>query len=286
MKSKRVEYILLFITSISLLLLTSPVYETHNNYVQETINPLGQLPRQVALMLPLEFDGITADILFLQTITFMGSKIGAHKSPTPAQWQLMDSMLHLITDFDGKFLDPYIFAEMMFPWQAGMVDEANILLLKAIKSLPNDYRPYYFLGFNYFYFQKDFNNAAKYLRKSAQLPDSPDYIKGLAARFSLYGNQTGLGIIFLDHLIKETSNETTRKYLKKRLTTLKIIYYLEMKVKAYKKKTKKLPKTLDELIKEKIITQIPEDPYGGSFYIMNNGRIFTTSNLLSQRKTK
>ena len=92
--------------------------------------------------------------------------------------------------------------------------------------------------------------------------------------------------MFLDHLIKETSNETTRKYLKKRLTTLKIIYYLEMKVQAYKKKTKKLPKTLDELIKEKIITQIPEDPYGGSFYIMNNGRIFTTSNLLSQRKTK
>ena len=85
----------------------------------------------------------------------MGSKIGVHKNPTKEQWQLMDRMLHLITDLDGRFLDPYIFAEMMFPWQAGMVNEANTLLLKAAQNLPDNYRPYYFLGFNAFYFQKD-----------------------------------------------------------------------------------------------------------------------------------
>ncbi|WP_456473542.1 hypothetical protein [Desulfolithobacter sp.] len=286
MKTVCQPLVILFCAVIGFALLTPSVYRIRSAYFHETISRIGELPPPVARLLTMEYRGVMADLLFLKTISFMGLKIGEHGQPTREEWQRIYEMLQLITELDPRFWDPYLFAEMMFPWQAGMFDETTILLEKAIRHRPDDYRPYYFLGFNAFYFQKEPAVAARYLRKAAQYPDAPAYIKGLAGRFSLYGEQTALGIAFLSDLLQNTSDPRIKSYLGKRLEALKRIFFLEQKVRAYREKYGTMPASLKELVDTGLVTEIPADPYGGQFVLLKNGRIYTTSNLVDKQKKK
>ena len=141
-------------------------------------------------------------------------------------------------------------------------------------------------GFNQFYFRKDAAKAAPYLRQAALKPGAPTFLKGLAARFSLYGRQTLAGIIFLRGLIRQTNDEKTRLYLEKRLKALEIINSLENAVIEYRKLYGRVPKDLSELISKGLIEKIPRDPYGGQFVILENGRVYATSELIDRNERK
>jgi len=277
-------WIVLLFGVVCFTLLTPSVYRVREAYHHETISRIGALPPQVARLLTMEYQGIVADLLFLKTISFMGLKIGERGQPTREEWLRIYEMLQLITELDPRFWDPYLFAEMMFPWQAGMIDETTALLEKAARHRPEDYRPYYFLGFNAYFFQGRLDVAAAYLRKAAAYPDAPAYIKGLASRFSLYGNETALGISFLSDLLRTTADSRLRAFLAKRLEALKRIFFLEQKVAAFKKKYGSMPSSLQDLIAAGLLTDIPDDPYGGRFVLLKNGRVYTTSKLLEKKK--
>ena len=109
-------------------------------------------------------------------------------------------------------------------------------------------------------------------------------MKGLAARFSLYGNQTALGILFLENLLQDTQDKNIRTYLEKRLAALKIIHSLEKKVVAFRDTYQKVPTSLDDLLRSSLLESIPADPYGGTFFLMENGRVYTTSKLVAPPK--
>ena len=252
----------------------------HNN---ESMSTIGRLPAAVLRAAALEFQGVASDFMFLKTITYVGLRLQEHSSPTEKEWHRAATMLRGVTDLDPRFWDPYLFAEVIFPWQAHMRPEADKLLLKAAKYRPEDYQPFYFLGFNAFYFEHNAVKAAPYLRRAAALPGAPGFLKGLAARFSLYGNQTKLGIVFLANLLRSTHNPRTYAYLKKRLLTLQEINRLESKVKEFKKLTGRLPQSFNELLKKGLLDNIPKDPYGGKFTILTNGRVYTTSNMIEQK---
>ncbi len=253
----------------------------HNN---ESMGTIGHLPAAALRAAALEFQGVASDFMFLKTITYVGLRLQEHSSPTEKEWHRAATMLRGVTDLDPRFWDPYLFAEVIFPWQANMKPEADKLLLKAVKYRPDDYQPFYFLGFNAFYFEHNAVKAAPYLRRAAALPGAPGFLKGLAARFSLYGNQTKLGIVFLANLLRSTHNPKTYAYLKKRLLTLQKINLLENKVKEFRKITGRLPRSFNELLKKGLLNTIPEDPYGGKFTILTNGRVYTTSNMIEQKK--
>jgi hypothetical protein len=278
-------FVLLSAIAVSIVM-TATVYDLHGKYVKESISEFGRLPTRSVQALSFEFKGVVADYLFFKTLTFLGLKIGERSNPTPEEWGLIHQMLQRVTDLDGRFWDPYVFAEMTLAWQAGMLEEANQLLHKATVNRPEDYRPPYFIGFNHFYFKKDAVKAAPHFRAAAMAPGAPDYIKGLAARVSLYGRQTALGISFLEDLMKETQDPKLVAYLQKRLTALQMLGYLEQKVLEFKKRNGELPKSLADLVAAGLIPSIPEDPYGGTFTLLENGRVYTTSELIGPEKHK
>jgi len=240
-----------------------------------------EIPSDLARACSFEFKGITADFLMLQAMTFVGVKIFKHEDLSPEEWQNLNRRLEEVTTIDPRFWDPYLLAETMMAWQGGMIEETNQLLLKAAEHRPWDYQPYYFIGFNNFYFLKDSHKAAPYLRKAAQIPSAPFYLQGLAARLSLYGNETRIAILFLQDRLRETNDPRIRQYLEKRFQALKKIYELEKIVVEYKRVHGALPSSLEELVKQGLLQEIPRDPYGGNFFLMPNGRIYSTSKLVA-----
>jgi tetratricopeptide (TPR) repeat protein len=286
MISRFVPYLILLVSVLGSITLTEPLHHIRVEHNRESLSGLGRMPPRLLQAMALNYEGVAADFLFLKTVTYVGMKLIERTDLTAEEWRKVGTMLQGVTDLDERFLDPYLFAEAMFPWQPGMLPEADALLEKAAQARPNDYLPLYYLGFNAFYFEKDAAKAAPYLRKAAALPGAPEFLLGLAARFSLYGHETEAGIAFLQNMLATTNDAAIRSYLGKRLKALQIIDGLEHAVMRYKQRYGTLPSSVDELVQKRVIDSLPMDPYGGKFVILPNGRVYTSSNLVASQKEK
>ena len=241
------------------------------------------LPSRFTGPMSLEFKGFASDFLLFKFMTFIGGRVSALDKFDDQYWNYIIEILDTITDLDPYYWDAYLFSEMFLAWQAGKYEAANKMLFKARRYLTTDYRVPYYLGFNYFYFLNDNINGAKYLMEASKLPGSHYYLASLAARLSVYSFQHRVGIVFLNEMLKETKDERIIKEFKLRIKTLEILDMLEDKITDYQDTYKKMPSSLADLVAAGAIEKIPEDPYGGKFILLENGRVFTTSKMLIRK---
>ncbi len=250
------------------------------------ITSLADLPRQMAKIVSIEFPNLLADYIFLNTLTFMGEKVILNQQIPEKDWQKIYSAFEVITRLDPGASDAFTLAQTTLPWEAGMVEETNRLLFRAAKHHPEDYHPYFFLWFNSYYFLEDPQKAGDYLAKAAAVPGSPAYFPALAARMQVYGGRYEVGIAFLKDSLGRTKDPTAIKMLKIRIKALEQMFALEKAAHKYQQKYKTQPAKLQDLVNKGIISDIPEDPYGGEYYILENGRVYTTSGLAFQQSSK
>lgn len=265
---------------------SSHLLKLHKYSQAQTISQLVYLPVQVTKILSLEFDGSIADYLMLKTMIFFGEKLERKEKPNTSQWEASFRALEVITSLDPRFWDPYILAITTYPWDAGMTKETITLLKKAAEARPEDHRPFFYIWFLYYQFEQNLDAATKYIKLASVKQNAPSYYSTLAARMDLYSGHTLRGALFLEDIYNQTSSQSQRKRLKKRIEALKRIAFLEEKTKDYVEKFKIKPKELQDLVRGGIIKAIPVDPYGGTFYINKEGRIYTTSKLAVLQKTK
>jgi tetratricopeptide (TPR) repeat protein len=117
------------------------------------------------------------------------------------------------------------------------------------------------------------------MEKAAALNPRVAWFSTLAARYYYEGGSTALALAYLKELIPTTRNESIRKHLMIRAEALKRILELEEAVTAYKKRFQQSPESIEKLVEKGFIQRIPEDPYGGSFYLDEQGKVRTTSKL-------
>ncbi len=160
-----------------------------------------------------------------------------------------------------------------------MVDEAIRLLERGLEHRTGDYRMPFYLGFNYFYFKNDRVKAAEYLTLASKIPDTPPMVATLAARFSYESGQTESAILFLEEILKNLNDPVSIETVKVRIKGLRMIRILEKATEIYKERQGRLPRDLEELVTADILRMLPTDPYGGDFYLGEDGTIRTTSNL-------
>ena len=261
------------------------IYNLHDKKKTEIISYLATFPESLARAVILEFPGIASDHLMLKVLTYLGQLLIDNSTPSREEWSAVYLTLKQCINLDPSFLDPYVLAQMTLPSDAGMVKETNDLLERGAKVLINDYRPHFFLWHNYSSYLNDPLSAAKHLEQAARMPGAPSYFSTLAARTQLYAGNIYAAVIFLEETLKETQDSSIRSFLSMRLEALKRIGFLEVKIQEYKKRHNKSPGDLKDLIDGGIITRIPSDPYGGHFYVMDNGRVYTTSKLVLLRKS-
>lgn len=247
---------------------------------RESLEGVSLIPPQVVSAAAMEFKGITADYILLRVMTYLGSHLLARTEPGSDAWRHVHHLLQQVTTLDPDFWDPYVLAETMLVMHAGLVKEGNQLLEQAAANLPENYRPLFFLWYNKYYIEQDIESAERYLYEAIQKPDAPTYLAGIASRMSLINRRVDASILALSELMKETSNQLYREYLKKRIITIQIIDHLEKAIEQYKKQYNETPKDLELLVEKQLIKAIPPDPYGGKFYITPNGRVYTTSKMV------
>ncbi len=241
-------------------------------------------PSQFNRVLALGHKGLYADYLFLNTITFFGERQMYRESLTREDWDYLVAGLNAVTDLDPYFLDPYVLAEGTLTWETRRFADANRLLEKGMKHRTWDWQMPYYLGFNHFYFLKDFNKGAEYLMEASRRPGSPNFLPHLAARLSYYGDQAKTGILFLTGIINSTTDERLRASLLLRKKALEGAALIEEGMERFKKDLGRAPQDIAELTAGGYIGTLPEEPYGGQWVILPSGRVFSTSKFVEARK--
>ncbi|NDY42726.1 hypothetical protein G3N55_07715 [Dissulfurirhabdus thermomarina] len=284
MKGTRGTILVLALALFAVPWCTDRLYEARGRFHAATAGLFPPPTTGVLRASTLEFTGAASDWFFLRVMTVVGQALIEAREPSRAEWQWVYEWLDRVTDLDPRFWDPYVFAEAVLTWKNDMLPQADRLLLKAAEARPDLYRPYFYLGFNHFYFQRDYATAAGYLRKAAKRPGAPGWIMKLAARMSLYGGQTMAGIVLLDDLIRTTRDPRTRASLLRRRQALEAVAVIEKAVAAFRREKGRFPKDIEELVRSGLLASIPADPYGGRFYLDREGRVDTTSRFLPKRR--
>lgn len=268
--------LILFSVLVSYALISQSVW-VQREQVRTNI-PAGYIiPSKFSRILSVGHQGLLSDFLFLKTAAFIGGRSNEQQPMSDSDWTYVVRSLDVVTDLDPYFVDPYMLAEGLLAWDAQMPREANKLLSKGAKFRHWDWRLPFFIGFNNFYFLKDYDTAAGSIMQASQLPGSPAYLVTLGARLAYYGGKSKTALLFLNEMLAETDDALLKKRLQIRLLALERAVVIEEALDRYKYREGHAPETLTDLVVAGYLSELPTDPYGGQWFIAKNGRVFSTS---------
>jgi tetratricopeptide (TPR) repeat protein len=177
---------------------------------------------------------------------------------------------------DPYNMDAYYFAQAVYTWELGRVDEVNHLLEQGMAHRTWDPWIPFYLGFNYAYFLKDYSKAAIYMQRAAEISGNPLYAN-LAARYFYESEQPDLGLAFLETMILTAKKKTVRQTYEMRRDSLLAVMEIESALEAYRNRFGIFPSDLSRLVQAGLLPNLPADPYGGTFYLDEHGKVRTTS---------
>lgn len=245
------------------------------------------LPAPVLKIAAVEFQGVASDILFLNSMVFIGGAQSRTERPRIKEWEWkwFLNMLDTATALDPYFFDPYYYANAFLPWEAGMVAETDRLLEKGSRARDWDWMLPFFIGFNEFFFLENNVKAADFLMEASRRPEGNPMFASIASRLALKGNRTENAILFLNEIYRKTDDPGLKKHYETRIRALRAMLVIEKAVSLYVKKFGKKPRSVEDLMRNSILARLPEDPYGGNFYLDGTGTIRSTteSNLMPYR---
>jgi len=189
----------------------------------------------------------------------------------------MLDMLRAGLSLDPYNMDGYYFAQATLVWDAGLIEEANMLLAAGMKYRYWDFYLPYFIGFNNAYFLKNYQQAAEYYRHVAELTGDSLSMR-LTGRYLYEAGRTNLAISYLSAMVQGTRNEAIKKSLLIRLKAFMAVRDIE---KAYRRYVAAYPGSnpdIAKLVRQGFLSSVPSDPYGGEFFIDESGRVRSTSN--------
>ena len=230
------------------------------------VEELELLPKpEIVKFMVIGYDQFAADILWLRIIQYVGEKAQTEKG-----WQWFIHTIGVITTLDPKFEYAYQFGGLILSVVASKPVESNNILKEGMKVNPDNWVFPFLIGFNYFDSLRDYNKAAQFISIAAKLPGSPFYLKQFATRLYATAGTPENGIIFLEQIIRSTTDETAKEKLEIRLKELVIerdIKILEKAVKRFEDIYGYAPQNLNLLVRMEIIRFLPKDPFSGYYYI-------------------
>jgi tetratricopeptide (TPR) repeat protein len=216
-------------------------------------------------------------VISLQCLFYFGGLV--EQPGQKPDWHKIYRALYTSTRLDPYNMDAYYFAQAVMTWEPGLVPQVVELLEYGFAHRSWDWYLPFFLSFDYAFFLHDYHKASKYLAKVAELKPEVDWYVTLAARYLYEGGSTALALAYLNEMISTARNEAIKKRMMTRAEALEKILKIEQAIVAYRERFQRDPKELGDLVNGGVLDLIPEDPYGGSFYLDKDGRVRTTSKL-------
>ena len=240
-------------------------------------------PAPVIKALTAEHYQFMSQVISLQCLFYFGTLVEL-RTQMPDWWRIYRAV-YTATRLDPYNMDAYYFAQAVLTWETGMIEQTLELLKFGFAHRTWDWYLPFYISFNYAFFLKDYEKAGMYLAKAAELKPEVEWYATLAARYYYEGGSTALALAYLQEMIPAARNEAIKKRLVTRAKAFEKVLQIEQAVEAFKKRFQADPEDLERLVNAGLLERIPEDPYGGAFYLDEQGRVRTTSKLTPVEKT-
>ncbi len=182
--------------------------------------------------------------------------------------------IRVINDLDPKFSYPYAFAALVLP-ASDRADEAIPIAKAGLERADPDWQIPYYLAVNYHIYLKDRKNAAIYMNVAAATPGAPANVKYVAAT---YGNRQDLRQqtrAIWAAIYENSKDEIAQQQAEAHIKHIDTLDFLEKAASVFKQRLGRYPKTLDELVTQKILKAIPPNPLGLPYDTKGDGKVFS-----------
>ena len=228
------------------------------------IEGLAQLPKGEYLRPALlGYHHLGADVLWLRLLQVLGKK---RNSADEYEW--IYHALDVITTLDPQYAYAYYAGGVVLGDLAHRTDLSNRLLHKGTDANPTVWNIPFLLGYNYYFLLGDPAKGAEYIMRAASLPDRPAYLPGLATRMATEAGNPETALVFLEARLRETQDPQLREEFMNRMKEVIIerdIQLLERAVESFRTTHRALPPTLTVLVAEKVLSYLPQEPFGGEY---------------------
>jgi tetratricopeptide (TPR) repeat protein len=217
-----------------------------------------------------EFKGLLADYLLLKASVFLG---GAWET-TAEDWEAIALMFKQSLVLDPFFFQTGYYIQGNLAWRQGMHAKAVDLLELHADHRDWDWEPRFYVGFDYFYYLRDAEQAATHFNIASAIPGAPPIVGTLGARLLHRSSQTEAAITMLKAMYQRTDNPQARQALSQRLQAYQGVHVIEHAISQYMAKFDHPPGSLDELLTVGILDALPVNPLGDTFhYEPDSGRV-------------
>lgn len=219
----------------------------------------------------LSYSAVLADVYWIRALQYYG---GARLASGAKDYSLLYPLLDITTTLDSRFQLAYrfgaIFLAENYPGGAGRPDLAVALLEKGIRADPSRWRYLQDIGFVYYWWVGDYQQAGAWFEKSAAVPGAPWWMKSLAAVTRAQGGDRRRSRVLWQSLLAGADNDwlrTNARWRLQQLDALDQIDQLQAVVRLYASRTGGFPASLEALVRAGYLRWAPVDPAGTPYVV-------------------
>jgi hypothetical protein len=223
------------------------------------------------------YDGLLGDIYWTRAVQYYGSHTGPDIDNPDLHllWPLLD----VTTTLDPKLEVAYHFGAIFLSETgrigAGRTDLAIKLVKKGIAANPDVWQLGTDLGFLYYWRLKDYPDAAATYLATSKIPNSPPWIKMMAARVARTGGSVETSQMIWTQIYESTKDPDVKRQAQTELEGLgaqQDMAHLSDLAESYKQRFGYYPVSEQEMRASGILPGIPLDPAGFAYEIGPDGK--------------
>jgi hypothetical protein len=170
--------------------------------------PSGKLVKTAAM----GFDGLAADVAFLQMVQYYGKHRRLDRS-----YPWAPHMIEIVTTLDPRFVTPYVFGALVLAEDMRRLDLAVELLERGMAQAPDRWELPFEAGFLLFVHDRGNARAGVFLERAARIPGAPAYVHRFAADAYRRGGSAADALRLWREIAETTTEpglrETARRYV-------------------------------------------------------------------------
>jgi tetratricopeptide (TPR) repeat protein len=195
------------------------------------------------------------------------------------KYEWLGHVFGILTSLDPRFTGAYHFGAITLAWDAAKPHEALDFLTTGMKTNPMSWQIPFDAGFICYMLLRDYDRASTYFEVASKMPNAWFVLARWAAiAKAKAGDFETARQMWLD-ILKGTENRALKALVVRQLKNLEFgeaTDRLRKAVQDFKEDRRKLPTDLRELVTAGYVERIPDEPYGGRFYL-KDGEVLTTT---------
>ncbi|NOT43984.1 MAG: hypothetical protein HOP14_05200 [Acidobacteria bacterium] len=221
----------------------------------------------VATRAALSYRSLAADVYWIRTLQHYGRTKLSDEARKP--YDLLQPLLDLTTSLDPRFNVAYRFGAIFLaedpPAGAGRPDQAIALLEKGLVAQPGKWEFAQDIGFVHYWWRHDFDSAARWFQRAADMPDAPNWLAPLAAVTLAQGGSRESARLLWQQVVAEADADwlvSQGEFRLRQLDALDQIAALETLTREYEARRGDPPASWEALVQSGALRGMPLDPDG------------------------